>query len=397
MGGTSKREECAMPGHGVVSADSHMSEPVDLWTERLDAAWRDRAPRVVENPRTEGPRYLFTAEGAPPFPIAGGFAAGRGGRELQALLDKGYEAARPSGWDPVERLKDQELDGVDAEVLYPSLGMTLFSMTDGALQRACFQVYNRWLAEFCSHDPRRLYGVGLLSLEDIDSAVRDVEKAAEQGMAGLMIWGAPPADRPYSDPLYDPFWQAASQAGLPVSLHIIASRGRVSTSVGQMIGRNARGHAGVWYMQVIAEIQDSLASLVFGGVLERFPELQIVSAENDAGWLPHFCYRMDHVYDKHHEIWSYSTPRRPSEYVRRQVFATFQDDYTGPAAHAYFGADNFLWASDFPHSDSTFPESRAWIERNFAGVPPEVRRKIVHDNAVSLYRMRTDANERAPV
>ncbi len=375
-----------MGRNGVVSADSHMTEPIDLWTERIDRRFRDRAPHVIENPG-EGPRFLFVAEDAPAFPIAGGFAAGRAGKELQEMMGKGYEAARPSGWDPVARIEDQDLDGIDAEVLYPSLGMTLFSMTDGELQRACFDVYNRWLAEFCGHDPRRLYGVGLLSLEDVHAAVEDLETVAGLGMRGLMIWGSPPPERPYTDPSYDPLWKAASEAGLPVSLHIIAGRGRVSTSVTQVIGQGAPAHAGIWYMQVIAEIQESLAALIFSGVLERYPGLRIVSAENDAGWLPHFCYRMDHVYDKHHEIWKYSTPLRPSEYVKRQVHATFQDDHTGPAAHTHFGADNFMWASDFPHSDSTFPESRAWIERNFAGVPADVRRKIVHDNAVALYRM----------
>jgi predicted TIM-barrel fold metal-dependent hydrolase len=379
-----------MSRNGVVSADSHMTEPLDLWEQRIDRRFRERAPKVVENKRGEGPRYVFVAEGSAPFPIAGGFAAGRSGKELQELLDKGYEAARPSGWDPVERIKDQDLDGVDAEVLYPSLGMSLFPMTDGALQRACFDAYNGWLAEFCAHDRSRLYGVGLVSLEDVRAAAQDIERIAAQGMRGAMIWGAAPAERPYSDRAYDPFWQAASETRLPVSLHIIASRGSVSSSVSGAIGQGARVHSGIWYMKVIAEIQESLAQLVFGGVLERFPRLRIVSAENDAGWLPHFGYRMDHVYDKYHEIWSESTPLRPSEYLRRQVWATFQDDYTGPAAHAIFGADNFMWASDFPHSDSTFPESRTWIEKNFAGVPESVRRKIVYQNAVSLYGMALD-------
>ena len=379
-----------MGRHGVVSADSHMTEPIDLWEERLPAPLRDRAPKVVENPQSEGSRYLFVAEGAPPFPIAGGYAAGRSGKALHDLMKTGYEAARPSGWDPVERLKDQDLDGVDAEVLYPGLGMTLFATPDSELQRACFAVYNEWLAEFCRHDPKRLYGIGLVSLEDMDKVAGDVEQIAKLGMRGAMIWGAPPEERPYSSRVYDPFWRAASEAGLPVSLHIIASRGKRSSSVGSMIGERARAHAGIWYMTVIHEIQESLVHLVLGGVLERFPELKIVSAENDAGWLPHFNYRMDHVFDKYGETWGDEVPRRPSEYVRRQIFATFQDDRTGPAAHEIFGADNFMWASDFPHSDSTFPESRSWIDKNFAGLPDSVRRKIVHDNAVALYGMDVD-------
>ncbi len=378
-----------MAGHGVVSADSHMMEPANLWQERLDRRFRDRAPKVIENPNEAGPRYLFVAEGAPAFPIAGGFAAGRSGKELSEFMDEGYEAARPSGWDPVERIKDQEIDGVDAEVLYPTLGMTIFVMSDGGLQRACFTAYNDWVTEFCGHDPKRLYGVGLISLEDIDAAVEDVERIAKQGMRGAMIWGAPPEDRPYSDRAYDPFWQAASEHRLPVSLHIIASRGKVSTSVGEAVSGKLGSvlNPGVWYMSVIHEIQDSLTTLVFGGVLERFPGLRIVSAENDIGWLPHFLYRMDHAFDKFRDMMSEPLSLRPSEYVRRQVWATFQDDAVGAANHHFFGADNYMWASDFPHTDSTFPESHAWIEKNFAGVPDAVRRKIVYDNAVELYGM----------
>jgi predicted TIM-barrel fold metal-dependent hydrolase len=378
-----------MAGHGIVSADSHMMEPANLWQERLDRRFRERAPQVIENPQQQGPRYLFVAEGAVPFAVAGGFAAGRSGKELKDFMNQGYEAARPSGWDPVERIKDQELDGIDAEILYPTLGMPLFTMTDAELQRACFHVYNDWVAEFCRHEPRRLYGIGLISLEDVDAAVEDVARIARQGMRGAMIWGAPPADRPYSDRAYDPFWRAASEHRLPVSLHIIASRGRVSEAGGRASAQKwgTAINAGVWYMGVIHEIQESLTTIVFGGVLQRFPELRIVSAENDTGWLPHYLYRMDHAFEKFRDLLSEPLELRPSEYIRRQVWATFQDDPVGPRTWEIFGTHNYMWASDFPHTDSTFPESHAWIEKNFAGVPEATRQRIVYQNAVELYGM----------
>lgn len=373
--------------HGIVSADSHTMEPGDLWKSRLDARFRDRAPEVVRHPRNG--TWLFTAEGAIPFPVASGFAAGRSGEELKEFMSQGYEAARPSGWDPVERIKDQEIDGVDAEVLYPTLGMVLFSVPDAELQRACFAAYNDWLAEFCRHDGRRLYGIGLISLEDVALAVHDVERIAAQGMRGAMIWGSPPADRPYSDRAYDPFWRAVSEHRLPVSLHIITGRGReAERRAGPPEKRTrAQRNAGVVYATVTHEIQESLATLVFGGVLERFPELRIVSAENDVGWLPHFINRMDHGFEKYGFMLPEKLSLRPSEVLRRQVLATFQDDPVVAWTWKLFGEHNYMWASDFPHSDSTFPESHAWIDRNFEGVPEPVRRRIVYSNAVELYRM----------
>ena len=372
--------------HGVISADSHMMEPADLWKTRLDVGLRDRAPEVVADPALGS--LVFRAEGAPPFPVASGFAAGRSGDELQEFMSQGYEAARPSGWDPAERIKDQEIDGIDAEVLYPTLGMTLFAVPSPELQRACFQVYNDWVAEFCRHDPRRLYGIGLISLEDVGQAIGDLERIAAQGMRGAMVWGAPPEDRPYSGRDYDAFWQAVCAHELPVSLHTVTGSGRTGRGGAEQEKLAAlRANAGVAYTTVIQEVQVSLAELIFGGVLERFPELKVVSVENDVGWVPHFLYRMDHGFEKYRSLLPEKLSLRPSEYARRQIGFTFQEDPVGPATWEMFGEDNYMWASDFPHTDSTFPNSHGWIDENFAKVPGAVREKIVYGNAAALYRM----------
>jgi len=362
----------------VVSADSHMMEPADLWVTRLDNKFKDRAPKVVENP--DKPGYLFVAEGLKPFPVAGGFGAGRSGEELKDHMSKGYEAARPSGWDPVERVKDQDIDGVEAEVLYTTLGMPLFRIEDADLQRACFATYNDWVAEFSSHNPKRLYAIGLISLVDIDEGVKELERIHKQGLRGAMIWGSPPEDKPYHSRIYDKFWQAASDLHMPLSLHVITGKGKESEV-------SERERIGLFYMNVIHEVQRSLSTLIFGGVLERFPKLLIVSAENDTGWFPHFMYRMDHAYNKFNAMEKEPLPLKPSEYVRRQMWATFQDDPIGPTTYKIFGENNYMWASDFPHTDSTWPESRQWIAKDFAGVPEDITRKIVFENAVKLYRM----------
>jgi predicted TIM-barrel fold metal-dependent hydrolase len=370
----------------LISADSHVMEPADFWQKRLDNKFRDRAPHVEA--RADGKGYFFTAPGISPFPVAGGFGTGRSGQELRDHMSKGYEAARPSGWDPVERIKDQQIDGVDAEVLYTTLGMPLFGLDDTDLQRACFHVYNEWLADFCAHNPKRLIGTALISLEDIALGVKELEHCAKRGLKGAMIWGSPPKDKPYSSTVYDPLWQAASECRMPLSLHVITGKGKdsdLSKVNDALTGGAGRVSMGEIYANLIHEVQQSLSSIIFGGVLERFPKLIIVSAENDVGWVPHYMYRLDHAWEKFNAIMPNPLPMKPSEYIRRQMFATFQDDPVGPAAYKLFGAANYMWASDFPHTDSTWPESHKVVERDFAGVPEEIRRKIVYDNAATLY------------
>jgi predicted TIM-barrel fold metal-dependent hydrolase len=368
-----------------ISADSHLMEPLDLWLTRADRKFRDRAPHVVK--REGKPSHVLIAPDMQPFPIAANFAAGRSGEELRDFIgNSGLEGARPSGWDPVERIKDQAIDGVAAEILYTSLGLPLFSLKDGDLQRECFRVFNDFSAEFVSHNPRRLIGIGMVSLEDIQAGVKELERIARLGLRGAMISGAPPEDRPYASSVYDRFWQAASELDIPVSLHVITGSDEASRKRGVPLAGNTGGPSvPEAYTFMIHEIQRSIASLIFGGVLEHFPRLKIVSAENDVGWLPHFMYRLDHADEKFGAMIAQPLPHRPSEYIRRQLWGAFLDDPIGPATYKLFGEDKYMWGSDFPHTDSTWPRSREVIERNFSGVPPEVREKMVFTNVVELY------------
>ncbi len=141
-------------------------------------------------------------------------------------------------------------------------------------------------------------------------------------------------------------------------------------------------------MSLIHEVQRSLTDIIVSGALERFPRLKIVSAENDTGWLPHFMYRLDHAFEKFDGLNEEQPLKmKPSDYVRRQMWATFQDDPTGPSAYRSFGENNYMWASDFPHTDSTWPNSRTRNRQGFQRVPENVTTRIVFDNANQLYRM----------
>jgi predicted TIM-barrel fold metal-dependent hydrolase len=335
------------------------------------------------NPEGQEGAYLVY-EGYPPHNLAIGLGAGRTPEELAAFLKTGtYADARPGGWDPAQRLPDMELDGVEAEVLYTTLGFRLFWLKDAELQRACFRVYNDWLAAYCSYAPKRLKGLALISLYDPKEGARELERCAQLGLKGAMIWCSPPADQPYSLKSYDPFWAAAQDLDMPVSLHAITGMERIPWEYSpekRAMRQTVTPH----------EIEKSFSILILSGVLERFPRLKIVSAENNCGWLPYYLQRMDRGFARFGPSgtvtpWPTKLTLRPSEYFRRQMYCTFIDDSFGVASRHWIGVDNVMWSSDYPHTASTWPHSRDIIERDFKDVSEVEKRKIVRENVAQLY------------
>jgi predicted TIM-barrel fold metal-dependent hydrolase len=247
-------------------------------------------------------------------------------------------------------------------------------LKDADLQRACLEVYNDWLAEFCAHAPNRLIGIGLYSLKDLPD-VSEIERCTKLGLKGILILASDANEVAYSDERFDPLWRVCAENLLPISLDKPLVSGMPLTP--------AMPTMADLQIHVIHVIEQCITRLVYGSVFERFPNLKIVSAENDVGWIPNWVNRLDHVHSK--MAMSRQLAEKPSAYVRRNVWATFQDDPLGPSTWQHFGEDNYMWASDFPHADSTFPHSREVIASNFASVPDRVTAKIVRDNASRLY------------
>lgn len=361
----------------VLSADSHIVEPADLWSTRIDAQYRERAPRVVRQLPNLPEGDWFVCENLRPFPVSGFAVAGVDPKDFGKSMLAGYPGVRPGAWDPVQRMKDQDIDGVAGEVIYPSLAMMLYGIKDGGLRAASFKAYNNWLAEFCGHAPKRLAGIALVPMDDVAQAVAELARAAKLGLRGGLIWGFPPSSRTYDSPEWDPLWAAAQDTGLPLSLHILT-------------GAEGSGLDGASLMKTYPSLphrmERSLSDIIFGGALHRFPGCKIVSAENDIGWIPHFLQRLDHSYHNYRALETgFTIPEKPSVYFKRQVHATFQDDRVGVVTRDFVGADNLMWASDFPHSDSTWPNSRAVIARDFEGVPAADVAKITRTNCARVY------------
>lgn len=362
----------------IISSDSHMLEPADLWVERIDAKYRDIAPRVYfdEDKQT----WLFGCPGVPPTPAAALFAAGKTDQELKEHEKAGFDQARAGGWDPAERLKDMAIDGIAADVLYTSLGFNLFWLEDGDFQEACFRVYNDWLAEFCAYAPDRFVGLGMVSLWNVDNAIAELQRIRNLGLRGAMIWASPPEDMSYFGRYHDTFWAAAQDLDMPISLHILTGQG--TESRGFALNTENR------YLRLIGsytEIQRSLARIVFSGTFDRFPKLKVVSAENGIGWIPYFLQRGDAIFKRYRHVDPAECQLPPSEYFRRNVWCTFINDRVGVFNIPLIGADNVMWSSDYPHQASTWPNSREVIERDFAGIDEAAKIKVCRDNAALLY------------
>lgn len=369
-----------MSDYKLFSADSHMSEPTDLWVTRLDRRFRDRAPHVEQRQRDGRTEEYFVFEGFEPHRLSPGIGAAAHLGGDRASFSGNYADARPGGWDPVERLKDQDIDGVDGEVLHTTLGFRLFWLEDAELQRACFRVYNDWLTEFCSHNPRRLVGLSLISLVDIEIAVEELRRCARLGLKGALIWNSAPDERPYSSLEYDPFWRAAEELEMPLALHSLTGFHESRIPLSYIFHNVVKTH----------EIERTLATFLVSGIFERFPRLKIVSVENQGGWIPYFLHRVDRAGRPGQVLFPTKLSMKPREYFHRNVFVTHIDDPVAIHNLEFIGVDNLMWSSDYPHSASSWPRSQEVVEREFQNLAPDVRRKVCRDNVMKLYRVPED-------
>lgn len=329
----------------LISADSHVIEPEDLWARGLPQALRSSAPRYPSHP----------------YQVHNGGAVG------------------------ATRVKEMAVDGVSAEVLYPSLMLDQFSIKDAALQEACFRTYNNWLAEYCSHAPDRVFGVCTISLYRIDEALKELERCKKAGMRGVMIWQVPPEDLSFASQHYEKFWAAVQEMEMPVSMH-------ANTGIPFVLGGAAKwGSDAVKRITTLVSVklmyaQNALTQFIFSGALERFPELKIVLVENEVSWMPYFISQSDKFY-KRADFVNPGMKRYPGEYFTRQIFATFFNDPPSRLLFGNWGTDNFMWSNDFPHKNSTWPNSREVIARDMKHLSDADRGKLVHDNVVRLYKL----------
>lgn len=372
----------AVIAKGCISADSHIVEAHDTYRAYIEPRYRDRAPHIASDEKGNDIYVIPGMTDRIPLGLVAG--AGVSAQDLK-LRREGTRFAdiHRSGSDSSYRVADQERDGVAGEVLYASVGMVLCNHPDFDYKDACFTAYNRWLAEYCAGASDRLFGLAQTAVLSVDAAIADVRRAREMGFVGMMMPGNP-QHQDYDHPMYDPLWACCADLKMPVCFHILTSKGSDVNTVFQ----GARGNKINGFMNIIRGIQDIIGLFVLGGVFERHPTLKMVCAEGDAGWLPHYMYRMDHAYDRHgYHMEARGLSRMPSDYIRENIYFTFQDDWVAFKTAHEMNPRRLIWANDFPHSDATWPNSQALLAAHTQCVTDEERRWILRENVKELFQL----------
>ena len=330
----------------IVSSDGHMDEPPDLFDE-LPQDIRDniKRPKIMLDTRPKG------------------------------------------GTDPKIRLEDMDLDGVAAEVLYPTFVLGLFSHQQRE-QEAGFRVYNDWVADFCKTAPNRLFAIPCLSVYDVDVAIKEMQRCHDLGMLGGLAWQVPHPDLPLTSDHYERLWAAAAELGQPLHFHILTGFNYFRFKEQARGVERLRGPVNTKTSEIVNTVYD----LIFSGVFERHPKLKVVIVEAEIGWAPFVLQQWDYYYRRFtkpgHGQNDFLISRLPSEIFEEHFHLTFMDDVAGCRALQDWGDRNCMWSSDYPHANMTWPNSRAFIARQIGHLDPEKQKRVLSQNCIDLYGLK---------
>jgi len=354
------------PDQRLVSADDHMDIhvlPPELWQERLPAALRERGPKVVDT--DDGPHWVIDGQQVSP--------SGRKAAGFIRSEDHGFRPGRPE-----QRLEDMDRDGVFAHVIY-SPTTTQMRVEEPELRAACMRAYNDWAAEFNAADPNRLLALADIPSHDAKAAADELERAAKLGHRGAIVHQFQGAD-PIFEPSWGRFWDVAEEHGLPISVHLGPGTHSLKPQLGSW-------RFPAFVAIVPMQLDEVLAGMIFSGLLEQRPNVKLVLGEAGLGWIPYVIERLDH---EHHKYYDKTQDHRlsmlPSEIFARQVYVTYEDEKLGVELIPRIGVGNVMWASDYPHGDSTWPHSRQAIaDSPVSSLGEDAMRRIVCDNCAEIY------------
>jgi predicted TIM-barrel fold metal-dependent hydrolase len=389
----------------VISGDGHLESPPEDWTPWIPKRLQPFAPRTVTDP--ERGVECIAMEGAPLTPIGPGATCGDDPKYLKRTGNSYYEADRTTRraglGDAVQRLHEQDMDGIDAELLYPSgVVAALRRQADDVIYRAMIQAYNTWLAEsYCAVAPDRLIGLGAIPETNVDDAIAEMRRCKALGLKGVTISKWPNGGARYK-PEDDAFFAALLEEGMRLAPHISFGAAIPSVAAATQAHSGGAGLAPTlvedpgnperrfYAFKTPNKTAGNIVELALNGVLDRFPDLKVYFAESKAGWIADWLENCSDVYATTRHWYGVKLARPLEDYVRRQVMFCFIRGYQDVhLCHIWGGEKNLAWGSDLPHNAATFPFSREWIDRAFDGEPQSLRRQILVENIAEFFGLDT--------
>ena len=358
----------------LISADGHVNEPPDVWVDRVPVALRDRAPKVVRF--DEGDAWVI--EGVRD-PINFGMNACAG---LAPAAMKGwcrFEEIRRGGYDPAARLDEMAADRVDAEVLFPTprLSQAIIANPDAEYHVAMVRAYNDWIAEFCSYAPERLGGMAIVPNRGATAAVAEIERAL--GLPGIrgVVMGCYPNGTLSIEPDDDKVFGLLAERGVTLAVHVSLGQSMPTAHRAKLPGFGR-----------FSDAPNRMVEMIFAGVFDRFPTLDVFFAEVDFGWVPYVKEQIDNNYQRLDPVSRFGLAMLPSEYIERHFHFGFMTDTHGVHNRHAVGVDRILWSNDYPHISADWPNSWRTIQAAFAGVPSDERNMMLAGNARRLWGFR---------
>ena len=374
----------------VIDCDTHLTEPPDVWSARLPARHRERGPRLVRDPERGWDVWQI---GGVQGMLTVGHTAVAGWPEPFPAAPKTMAEVPAAAYDAKARLAYMDSVGIWAMALYPNVGgfgnEAFLRLGDAELMLACVRAYNDFLLEWIEPDPRRFIPILATPFWDPKASAEEIQRCAALGHKGVLFTGEPQRfGQPcLADRHWDPLWAAAQDTGLPVSFHI-GSGSLTEEFTPERIAAYGVGAVNTkTTVGLFLENGKQLVDLLLSGVLPRFPELRVVSVESGIGFIPFILEAADYAFE-------YSCVReqrpefelRPSEYFARQVYGCYFFEELAPQRLLdRIGVDNVLFETDYPHPVCLYGNVREKIDAGLAGQPPEVRRKLLWENAAKLY------------
>jgi predicted TIM-barrel fold metal-dependent hydrolase len=366
----------------VIDADSHVMEPPDLWERYLEPRYRDRAIRIVVD--GDGVEQLIMGE---QVVLAGNLAglggAGVGPAELFGGGMQYRDGCPPASFDPAARLALYREWGLDAGVVFPTIGILPIDCTDDDLLSAYARAYNTWQAEFAAGTDGRALPIALLNLRDLDGAVRELDRCLALGFKGVFLPPEPVAGVRPGEPHFDPLWQRCAEAGAVVCLHVIVRFGGAGVPFEPWLMAGA-GIVFGFTLGAPGQIIPALATMVLDGLFDRVPSMRVLCVEAGCGWAPYLMDRLDEKRGVFAEVLP-PLALQPGDYLRRNVwFVAEPRERTIGSVCELVGEDRVLWGSDYPHIDSSL-DAAELVRGSVAGLSEARRAAVLGGNAAALF------------